>query len=118
MPTRHHTANYNNHHCADLRPSPEQTPHINGLSMGATTFTLAFAQQAVCGPSRNSFLSGRRPDKTKTWTFQESFRDIGPQWQSLPQFFKDEGYFVCGVDALSEGGGIGLLDGVHTTRTY
>ena len=58
----------------DLRPflgvynfSFMQTPHIDALAgeAGSTVFTNAFVQQAVCGPSRTSFLTGRRPDTTK-----------------------------------------------------
>ena len=36
----------------------------------------------MCGPTRNSFLSGRRPATTKVWNFKSSFRDVpgGARW--------------------------------------
>lgn len=37
------------------------------LAARSLLFERAYVQQAVCGPSRNSFMSGRRPDVTKTW---------------------------------------------------
>ena len=42
-------------------------------------------------------MSGRRPDVTKTWTFQTSFRDVGKNWTTMPQAFKKAGYFSCGM---------------------
>ena len=78
------------------------TPNIDALaaSPGATTFLRAYAQQAVCGPSRNSFLSGRRPPTTQTYTFANSFRDVGPDWTSMLGFFKSKGYSVAGVGKI------------------
>ena len=60
----------------DLRPELEAygvtaaagtagSPHIAALAEDSLVFERAYCQQAVCGPSRNSFLSGRRPDVTK-----------------------------------------------------
>ena len=47
----------------DLRPdigayglSNRHTPNIDNLAKNGTTFLRAYAQQAVCGPSRNSFM--------------------------------------------------------------
>ena len=42
------------------------TPNLKRLSSskGAFTFTRAYVQQALCAPSRNSFLTGRRPNST------------------------------------------------------
>ena len=51
------------------------TPAFDRLASESTTFTHAYAQQSICGPSRNSFLSGRRPDRIRTYTFESSFRD-------------------------------------------
>ena len=75
------------------------TPSFDRLAREGTTFTRAYAQQAICGPSRNSFLSGRRPDRIRTYTFESSFRDApgGLEMLSLPQAFKQAGYVSCGV---------------------
>ena len=74
------------------------TPHLDAFAADALLFERAYVQQAVCGPSRNSFLSGRRPDTTKVYTFRNSFRDIGagPNWTSLLGMFKANGYLVAG----------------------
>jgi arylsulfatase A-like enzyme len=72
-----------------------KTPSLNSFAGEALTFTRAYAQQAVCGPSRKSFLSGQRPDTTKTYSFAPSFRDVGRDWERLPQFFLNQGYFSC-----------------------
>jgi hypothetical protein len=65
----------------DLRPSLSpygqtqvHTPNIAKLAAGAMTFLRAYCQEAVCSPSRNSFLSGRRPDHTRAWNFVSSPR--------------------------------------------
>merc|ERR1711976_713286 len=46
--------------------------------------------------SRNAFLSGRRPDKTKVWNFINNFREVGPNWISLPEYFKQHNYTTLG----------------------
>eukprot|EP00928_Gymnodinium_smaydae_P079215 TRINITY_DN63200_c0_g1_i1.p1 TRINITY_DN63200_c0_g1~~TRINITY_DN63200_c0_g1_i1.p1 ORF type:complete len:665 (-),score=36.78 TRINITY_DN63200_c0_g1_i1:242-2152(-) len=85
----------------DLRPSLgayndtfAHTPNIDNLASTGITFKRAYTQFAWCAPSRNSFLSGRIPDATKTWNFLDHFRQrgIGENWRSLPQFFKEHGY--------------------------
>jgi iduronate 2-sulfatase len=65
-------------------------------------FTRAHVQFAYCAPSRNSFMSGRRPDATKAYNFLNHFRDnpTGRSWTSLPEHFKENGYLVTGVGKL------------------
>jgi len=59
----------------DMRPSLSvynqsmYTPNMAQLAKSATTFTRAFANIAVCAPSRNSFLSGLRPQTTHIYNF-------------------------------------------------
>jgi iduronate 2-sulfatase len=88
----------------DLRPQMEPygqaetvTPHLTAFAREALVFDRAYCQQAVCSPSRNSFLSGRRPDLTQTWNFRTSFRDtVGANWTTMPEYFKNAGWFVGG----------------------
>ena len=73
------------------------TPNIDRLGRMGTVFSHAYCQQAICGPTRNSFLSGRRPQRTKSWNFRDDFRMYGPDWVSLPQYFKQHSYTTLGT---------------------
>ena len=48
---------------------------LGELASTGYTFSHAYANQALCGPSRNSFLSGRRPQNTKAYNFVDDFRE-------------------------------------------
>ena len=78
----------------DLRPDlgvyghdRAHSPNIDQLASEGVKYTRAYAQQAVCGPSRNSFMSGRRPDRSRSWNFINHFRQDHPEWTSLPGLF-------------------------------
>ena len=81
----------------DLRPPETTTPAMDALAETAFVFDLAFAQFAVCAPSRSSFMTGRRPSRTLDYNFIDSFRDTWPDWITLPQFFKNSGYKTLGA---------------------
>ena len=69
-----------------------KTPHIDGLAASGLLFETAYTQFAYCAPSRNSFLSGRRPERTRALNFRTDFRkQHGDAWVSMPQFFKNAG---------------------------
>ncbi len=68
------------------------TPHIDQLASESTIFKNNHCQQAVCGPSRASLLTGLRPDRTKVWDLHTLIRDKNPDVVTLPQYFKDNGY--------------------------
>jgi sulfatase-like protein/neutral/alkaline ceramidase-like enzyme len=83
----------------DLRPelgcygTPTITsPHIDALAQVGTVFTRAYCQQAICGPSRTSVLTGCRPDKTRVYDCETHFRLHRPDLVTLPQYFKKCGY--------------------------
>lgn len=91
----------------DMRPevmsygaSGTITPNFDALGQQSTVFRKAYAQQAICGPSRSSFLSGRRPSRTKSWNLIDSFRATNQAWESLPGFFKNRGYFTTGAGKI------------------
>ena len=43
------------------------TPNIDRLAGRSLKFERAYAQQALCGPSRTSFLTSRRPQSTQVF---------------------------------------------------
>lgn len=46
----------------------------------------------MCAPSRNSFLTSRRPDTVKLYDFYSYWRDVAGNFTTLPQYFKENGY--------------------------
>ena len=50
------------------------TPNFERLAKRSIVFDNAYAQVAVCNPSRDSLLTGLRPDTVGTYGFQSSFR--------------------------------------------
>ena len=93
----------------DMRPSigayglkEAVTPHLDQLAKEGVMFTRAHIQFSYCAPSRNSFMSGRRPDATKVWNFNNNFREkgVGKDWIALPEHFVTNGYLVTGTGKL------------------
>jgi iduronate 2-sulfatase len=91
----------------DLKPNigsfgftETKTPNIDKLAQQSTIFTKAYCQQAVCGPSRASLLTGLRPDKTQVWDLQTMIRDKNPDVVMLPQYFKANGYQTIGMGKI------------------
>ena len=79
------------------------TPNLNRLAARGLTFERAYCQQAVCNPSRSSFLTGLRPNTVKVDDlrkgFRESFSD-GATLVTLPQHFKNHGYFCQNIGKI------------------
>jgi iduronate 2-sulfatase len=72
--------------------SPARTPNIDGLAKTGVRFERAYCQQALCNPSRSSFLTGKRPDTLRLWVNGTHFREKNPDVVTLPQWFKEHGY--------------------------
>ncbi|WP_145304122.1 sulfatase [Crateriforma conspicua] len=68
------------------------SPHIDQFAQRALRFDHAYVQSAVCSPSRNSMLSGLRPNTTGLRGFGTKVRDVIPDIVTLPQHFKNHGY--------------------------
>lgn len=76
------------------------TPNIDKLAKEARVFNKAFCQQAICGPSRASILSGIYPHESGVMDFETSFRNKFPDLKTLPQLFKNNGYHAYGVGKI------------------
>ncbi|KAL0973966.1 hypothetical protein UPYG_G00213620 [Umbra pygmaea] len=88
----------------DLRPTlgcygdpVVKSPNIDQLASKSNVFQNAYAQQAVCGPSRTSFLTSRRPDTTRLYDFNSYWRVHAGNYTTLPQYFKSNGYATMSV---------------------
>jgi len=83
----------------DLRPEINcfgakymHTPNLDRLASNGIIFERAYCQQAVCAPSRNTVLTGLRPDALGIYDLQTFFRKKVPDVVTLPQHFKNNGY--------------------------
>lgn len=79
------------------------TPHIDNLAERGTRFARAYCQQAVCNPSRQSLMTGRRPDSIKVWDLKTHFRKTSPGMVTLAEHFKNNGYFAQSVGKIFHG---------------
>ncbi|KYN22805.1 Iduronate 2-sulfatase [Trachymyrmex cornetzi] len=73
------------------------TPNIDALAEDGIVFTEAFAQQALCAPSRNSFLTSRRPDTLRLYDFYSYWRDAVGNYTTLPEHLKNNGYTTMSI---------------------
>ncbi|QTD37396.1 sulfatase [Polaribacter batillariae] len=74
-----------------------KTPNIDKLATNGFVMLNNHCQQAVCGPSRASILTGKRPDYTQVWDLKTLMRDKNPNIVTMPQYFKQNGYETAAV---------------------
>ena len=96
----------------DMRPqlgafgqSGMRTPRLDALAAGALAFDAAYTQFAYCAPSRNSFMTGRRPERTRCLNFLTDFRrQHGAAWVAMPEFFRQAGYWTSAAGKVFHDG--------------
>lgn len=80
--------------------SVAKTPNLDALAARSMRFENAYCQQAICNPSRSSFLTGRRPDTLHIWNNSIHFRERNPDVTALPQWFLKNGYTTRDVGKI------------------
>ncbi len=77
-----------------------KTPHIDKLAARGVRFDRAYCTFPLCGPSRNSMLTGLYPNSTGILANERIFRQTIPSQFSLSQLFRLDGYFAARVGKL------------------
>jgi iduronate 2-sulfatase len=80
--------------------SVAKTPNLDALTKRGVRFEHAYCSQALCNPSRSSFLTGKRPDTLRHYSNGAHFRDKNPDVVTLPQWFKSNGYQTRNVGKI------------------
>lgn len=73
--------------------SQVKTPNLDRLNRMGMRFDNAYCQQPLCGPSRASVMTGKRPNKISCFTLNDQPRKRNPGIVTLGEFFKDRGYY-------------------------
>ena len=91
----------------DLRPelgcfgnTEIKTPNFDRLGGEGVAFTRTHCQAAACAPSRASVMLGMRPDSTRVWSLGEKFREINPDYVTMPQYFHKHGYHTVSMGKI------------------
>lgn len=77
-----------------------KTPCMDRLAASGVRFDRAYNQIPLCNPSRASLMTGRRPDATQVYDLDRHFRESLPDVVTLPQLFKDHGWFTARIGKI------------------
>lgn len=77
-----------------------KTPNIDRLAARGVLFDRTYCTFPLCGPSRNSMLTGLYPNSTGILANQQIFRQTIPAQLSMPQAFRQAGYFAARIGKL------------------
>jgi arylsulfatase A-like enzyme len=77
-----------------------KTPHLDRLAARGVRFDRAYCSFPLCGPSRNSFLTGLHPNSTGILANAQIFRQTIPSQLSMPQAFRRHGYFAARIGKM------------------
>ncbi|MEX0324308.1 MAG: sulfatase [Puniceicoccaceae bacterium] len=102
----------------DLRPElgcygteVVQSPVLDKLASGGRLFNRAYCQQAICGPSRASLMTGARPDTISVVENYAYFRELNPDIVTLPQHLAAHGYETVHTGKIYHGW---MMDNEHS----
>ncbi len=77
-----------------------RTPNIDRLASDGTLFSRAYCQATYCAPSRASMLFGYYPYASKATGRTSGRKEVGPDRNSWPQYFRKNGYHSARVSKV------------------
>jgi arylsulfatase A-like enzyme len=77
-----------------------RTPNLDRLASRGVRFDRAYCTFPLCGPTRNSFLTGLYPNSTGIFANAQLFRQTIPAQVSLPQAFRLAGYYAVRIGKM------------------
>jgi uncharacterized sulfatase len=77
-----------------------KTPNFERLAKRSVQFNRAYCQYPLCNPSRASLLTGLYPDVEGVYDLKTFFRKNIPDLTTLPQLFKNNGYYTARVGKI------------------
>ena len=101
----------------DLKPtigcfgdSHARTPHMDRLAGRGVAFRRSYVQQAVCAPSRNTLMTGLRPDQIGVYDLATWFRHGAKDAVTLSQRFIQAGYHAESLGKIYHRGHGNVID--------
>ena len=76
------------------------TPNIDALASRGVMFESAYCNQAVCSPSRNSLMTGLRPETIGVYDLPTHFRKAAPDAVTMTEHFIANGYHAEGLGKI------------------
>ncbi|HZJ16154.1 MAG TPA: sulfatase [Chthoniobacteraceae bacterium] len=77
-----------------------KSPNFERLAARGIVFERAYCNQAVCAPSRNALMTGRRPTTLGIYDLGTNFRKAAPDAVTLTQHFMQHGYRAEGLGKI------------------
>ncbi|MFW5821127.1 MAG: sulfatase [Bacteroidota bacterium] len=97
-----------------------KTPNLDRLAEMGVRFNNAYCQQALCGPSRASIMTGMRPNTTGFVRLWDNIRELKPDVVTMGQYFQQRDYYVGRVGKIYHYGNPSEIgtDGHDDTLTW
>lgn len=76
------------------------TPNLDRLASKGVLFTNAHCPAPACNPCRSAIFTGRSPHRTGMYDNRQQMREVMPDEDIIPQYFRNNGYYSAGSGKL------------------
>lgn len=76
------------------------TPNICELASNSLVLQRSQVAMSTCAPSRTAMVTGRHSGTTRSWDLYSYWRNVSGDFTTIPQLFKDRGYYSVGMGKL------------------